>query len=227
MSTGNQGDEKLSSGPDAPQSGDSNIPASSSTLRPSRSPDLPRRLGAPRRWFHGALFLVCLAVCWAASVPGGLVLPFLLAVVGLLILGVVWLVRLILWLMSKQRPLWPFLIAPAVVLLLVGLVWFDVPLRARFELSRPAMTAFVQDHSTEVGGSQRVGLYEVIGWKSRGAGMVLPVGDGMLGLELPGLMDDNVFAYLPDGPASLSEPGSGTRVVLSLGHDWYTWTQSW
>jgi len=110
-----------------------------------------------------------IAMFVATSVPGWEPVLFIGAVFGWLALGLGWFIACLAAYLgegrdSRGRSITPWLILPTIALAGAAMVMLDVPLRIRFELSRPAMEAVVQ---TGVGlidtaaGPVRVGLYDI------------------------------------------------------------------
>jgi hypothetical protein len=184
----------------------------------------------PGRLFHLALVLPALGLLWSHSVPG---LAFLLwfASVALLFLGaVVWGVRLLAYALARHRgraegrARW-FLVAPIAAVVVLVLIVADVPLRARWSVSRSDFEAVVadamkdEDYSSVE--SQRIGLYDITLIYRQGEAVIFYEGNGVL-------FDDAGFAYLPDGPFPELENGGFERPEFRhLGGPWYAWTASW
>lgn len=159
-----------------------------------------------------------LGVLWGLSSPSP---PFLLTMAcGLVVLaaGGVWIVALgaigLRWLRERvahSRPGW-LLVAPVLVVATVGLLWSEVPLRARFALSRGALEDVV--HGEDRTG--RVGLYEVEEvWRADGAVLIEVEG---------GFLASGGFAHLPDGPEAARD-GVASRTFEHLDGDWYTYSE--
>lgn len=186
---------------------------------------------APGWKFHAALVPVGIAVLYAYSVPGSAFLVLL--IVFWLILGAlaVWLVRLVAFFVGRMRgrsagsSKW-FVLAPVGALILGLLLWADVPLRARWELSRgdfekAARAVQRGEFHGDLSDSRRLGLFTVTD--------IQPVRTGVLFYEATGdFLDDAGFAYLPQGPsADLENGGFEAPQFRSLGGGWYAWTASW
>lgn len=164
-----------------------------------------------------------------ASYPGMDLLWLLVAALLLVAFGVVWLLRLVLWLRREDGgPAGRWLIAPVMVLTAFGLVATDVPLRARFQAGRDdfevivsgldAQGTFERWASLDV--PDRAGSYEIIAGQQVGDNVILHV-------AFKGF-DDAGFAYLPDGPdARFANAGFERPRFRSIGEDWYAWTASW
>lgn len=185
----------------------------------------------PPGWlFHLALVPPALGLLWSHSVPG---FAFFLwsSSAALLFLGaVVWVLRLLASAFAKRRmrvgggARW-FLIAPAAGALALSLIVADVPLRARWSVSRSDFEAVVEeameDEDYSSVASQRLGLYDVP--------HVYRQGEGIIFYERTGVLSDDAgFAYLPEGPFPELENGGFERPQFRhLGGPWYAWTASW
>lgn len=152
---------------------------------------------------------------WAASLPGVAVGLGLLAVAATWCAGVAWLLDLIRSTLRHRRGqaagLRWLLVAPALVLGTAGLVVADVPVEARFRLSRGAFDEVadrVEAGTAHDGG--RVGLYRTEPAFAEGGGVFVPVDGGALATS--------GFARLPDGPTPDLEWNWNLR---PLGDGWY------
>lgn len=199
------------------------------TSSPSRGVSLWWRR-PPGRLFHLLLVPLALIWLWSWSVPG---LNFLLWIPSVWALGVgalVWGVRLLTYVVASVRGeptsggRW-FLLAPACGVLALGLVIADVPLKARWAISRADFEEVVDealaddDHRSVE--HRRLGLYIIT--------LVYRQRDAVIFYELTGaLSHDAGFAYLPDGPFPELEDGSFERPQFRhLSGPWYAWTASW
>lgn len=188
----------------------------------------------PPGWrFHLLLVLPALAVLYAFSFPGIHVVMAVFATYALAAAVVVWLLRLVGYLVLRSRGgaigkgRW-FTIAPLGGAVVGVLLWAGAPLRGRWLASRGAFEKLaaqvVQDKTpTDVPDAvdRRVGLYRVTSaWR---------VKEGVIFYDSVGsLIDDAGFAYLPDGPSADLESGSFENPQFrSLGRGWYAWTASW
>lgn len=103
---------------------------------------------------HVLTCLACASLCWGARLPGG---QLLYIAVGLLLMGclvLVWLVRLVLWLVPRKLPplsprfSWKACVpwcAIAAFLSVTGLaIAFNVPFQLSFRISRPALDRLAQ-----------------------------------------------------------------------------------
>lgn len=175
-------------------------------------------LGVPRWGFHLAVTALAGWLLWSASFPGSDFFSATAAGFGLCLAAVVWLVKLVLSVRRRSLSWW-FAVAPIGALAVVALLAVDAPLQARWELSRPAFEAAVQDPAPDVG--SRIGLYEIIS--------VEPIPGGVLFYEAHGaFLDDAGFAYLPGGPTpELENGGFESPRYHHLGGPWYAFTASW
>jgi hypothetical protein len=162
------------------------------------APEGPGGLWAPDRaylrrppgWlFHGSLAACAAVLVYDVSAPGGGFVFALLAGLGLVVGAVVWLVRLVAyWRAStRRRPVpWPdavrLLLCPVALVALAGVVSADVPLEARWVLSRGGFEG-VADGPLPIERPGRVGLFEVDRVEQEGAGVTFWVSGagGMFG----------------------------------------------
>jgi hypothetical protein len=181
---------------------------------------LTRSLFSPPGWRFGVLTGVVFALsCWSISVPGSY-FGWVLTCDGLwLLIGLIWLVRLIIALATTRREIrWRnWLIQPAFVVALAALAFADAPLRTSYLINRGAMNA--QARAVLAGKDpqtiHRIGLYRV-SWAQKtsptsfqfiidGAGFIDPVG----------------FAYSKKGPPPAVSPSTYEH----WDGPWYTWTE--
>lgn len=109
-----------------------------------------------------------------------------------LVLGLIWSVRLLgrtwaLWSCGKLRMFWRYrpiaqCLAPVLVLTIAAMVWFDVPFRLRFELSRSSLDAIANDALARrpVRTPRRCGLFTVSRIECRDAEAMLAIGHGFM-----------------------------------------------
>ena len=115
-------------------------------------------------------------------------------------------------------------VVPALVVTVGGLVVADVPLRVRWQLSRPAFDEAVRD-GVEVAPYaepvRRIGLYEVRGIERIGDAVVFREATG-------GFLGEVGFADLPDGPTDevVQALQLESLAFRELGDGWYAWTAS-
>jgi len=169
---------------------------------------------------------------WAATAPGGpAFFPVFLGVPATLVMGLIWVGRLVAWKTDEARSnkrRW--LVAPTMVIVAGLLFSSGLPLKARFGFARDDFNAVVAD--LEPQGSvddwvrlevpSRIGSYEIYAAYQVGSGVIFYEINGS------GFANDGGFAYLPDGPDVRLESGSFERPSFrSLGGDWYSWSASW
>jgi hypothetical protein len=192
-------------------------------------------LDRPPGWlFHLALVPAALWLLHAFSFPGFDFLGALLAVGLLGLAALAWALRVATYLWARRKGAaegsWRWLvIAPLGGLLVIGMAWARLPLRARWELAKadferaarqaPPVTDADEWVAFDVPG--RIGSYRVI--------QSYRVGDAVIFYDSKGsLFDDAGFAYLPSGPFDeLSTGWLDAPQFWSLGDGWYTWTASW
>ncbi len=197
-----------------------------------QAPDTAGRLWrrSPRWLFHVALVPPTLGLLWSCSVPGFAYFLWLGSAALLAVGAFIWAARSISYLVARRRgrsdgrTSW-FLVAPVAGLLVLALILIDVPLRARWAVSRSGFETVVQeakkDESFSSIGNQRVGLYQVLHVYSQGEAVIFYEKTGAFS-------DDAGFAYLPHGPFSGLENGGFERPEFwHLGGHWYAWTASW
>lgn len=149
------------------------------------------------------------AAAFPLTVASGLVVLLAGAVWGTAVVVVGWR-----WLRARQRPTragW-LLVAPALVVVAGSLGAVDVPLRARFALSRGALEDVVEGEDR----TGRAGLYRVTHVSEEGDGVYLEVEGGFF--------VDGGFALLPSGPPDPDHDGFA-RTYRHLGGDWYAYTE--
>ena len=199
------------------------------------SPSIFRR--PPGRWFHGLLLGPFGLALHAASFPAGWESMWLwFASLPILAAAGVWALRVITYLVARSKrraagSAWRFLIAPAMGLLLVGLIATSVPLRVRwwqgrgdFERALASAPAASTDRTewTNFDVPESLGTYTIIDADRVGEAVIFAEATGS------GVLDDAGFAYLPSGPFQELDTGwfESPRFV-ALGGGWYAWTASW
>ena len=156
--------------------------------------------------------------CWAFSVPGGRLVPVMVAVLVWLCLGLTYAARLGLDLVLAERPRrraepvrW--LVVPALVIATAGLVLAAVPVRAGLALAEPTVLDFASSSSVEP--PARAGFYRIAEADR------LPGGGARFVVEGAGFVDRHGFAYSPSGlPAR-----DGANVYTHLDGPWYLWAE--
>jgi hypothetical protein len=187
------------------------------------------RRGLGRWWLTALGFLLALLL-WSTSYPGSLGPGVVLSMAGIILLGVLWLYRLVRWLRAGQRTgVVRWAIAPAMVVTTVALIVTHVPLRARFELSRDEFERITEgleprgsfDEWQPLDVPDEIGTYEI--------DFAFQVGSNLILYESHGwYFDDAGFAYLPDGVDPRLANGSFEAPrYISLGDDWYAWRAGW
>jgi hypothetical protein len=178
----------------------------------------------PRLVFHLAVVPLALLLLYALSFPGVSFLALAAAGLGLFAAAALWSVRVLTYVLALRRgtaggsPGW-LLVAPLGGLLLFALVLADVPLRARWAVSKPAFERVASGGAFD--GPARLGTYDVVSLDREGAAVVFTEATGSF-------FDDAGFAYLPDGPFRELEDASREDMAFQpLGDGWYAWTSGW
>ncbi|WP_406197211.1 hypothetical protein OH807_11495 [Kitasatospora sp. NBC_01560] len=145
-----------------------------------------------------------------------------LAVCAAIALAVLWPVRQLLTdpvELHHPEGAWRWAVLPLVAAAGAGLVGAQVPQQARFELSRPAMTAFAErtlaDGVAHAPQGSWVGGYRASDVQAVGSGLRFTV-------EGAGLFEVTGWAYLPDGPPAERHGDTYTHRSGA----WYTWTDN-
>lgn len=203
-----------------------------STRAQDRGRALLRR--PPGLVFHAVIAAAAVAVLYAFSVPGISFFVALLAGWVLILSGVVWTLRGVLFWLARRRhravgsATW-LLIAPLGGILVIALLWSETPLRVRWALSQNSFAKVVKEappgesrrdwRRLEADG--RVGLYRVT--------EAHRVGEAIIFYEANGaLFDDAGFAYLPQGPFPELDTGwFESPQFRHLSGPWYAWIASW
>jgi len=191
--------------------------------------DLGQKPPSAARFVGGLVAVSAALYLWSRSVPGSILIPWLIGALGLaLVIGMCGIVLMsVLWHGLRhhdwRRPRWFVAVALAVAVV-VGLAAFDVPLRIRFLASRDALEAVVEaaqsGDPTPDDGSLRAGWFDV------SAVRVLP--EGVLLYEANGNgFDDGGFAYLPGDDLPEGDTSFESPSFRSLGGHWYAFTSSW
>ena len=176
------------------------------------------------RLFWIGLFgaLVCTTL-YATSVPGWYFFLSLVVLGAWVLVGLGWIVSIGARALARRSlfVLSPAVfVAPALAVVVAALVWFDVPLHARYRLSRPAMDAAARKvvaHPEQARRMHRIGLWPT--------DRVEPIRGGMrFAVSGAGFLDAQGFAYSPDGePARVG----AEDVYTHLDGPWYVWDESW
>ena len=185
----------------------------------------------PRLVFHGVLVVTGLIVLWAFSFPGVHFLAVFpcIGIVG--VAAITWVARAITYLVARHRgtcrgrAAW-FAVAPLGAVALGALLATHVPLRLRWEFSKPSFDDALEDVRSDPNGltewnPRRIGTYKI--------NIVRVVQQGIVFYDDVGaLFDDAGFAYLPEGPSDDMANGNFENPQwFALGDHWYAWTASW
>ncbi len=159
---------------------------------------------------------------WAASFPSGAYTWGLLAVGLALVAAAVWLSLGVLCVLARRFH--PALVVP-ILIGAVGLVAvrFDLPLRARFAVARPAFERVILDRGD--GGPEGpcpgwVGSYRIQDCTTTGTVTLFRERDG-------GFLNGVGFAYAPDGHPALTAPEGGAWLFTQLDGSWFTFVAPW
>jgi hypothetical protein len=224
----------------AEQGGSSTIGRTAPTVIADGGGRLEAALTRPPGWLpHLVLVAVTLALLWGASAPsGGSFLRWLVARALLVAGALAWAGWQIRWRANRRIGVargsgWLFVIAPVCGVLVLGALYRDLPLRARFGHARPSLERVVEGApaATDRGRSAPLAAPETIGtYRIQGA---TRIGDGTF-IDVAGPRGPFVvasgFAHLPSGPdrSAVSAIGGAERVDYEhLEGDWYTWVASW
>ena len=191
--------------------------------------------------------VVAAVLLYSLSVPGVDFWWFLAASALLLSAGIVCGFLLLQYVVRRvrgHRPPFPRYLALMLVLAVsvAGAALADLPLRARFELSRASFDEHVQDVLTAADGvptdrelfeldAAQQDVIAPSGSTSIGSFVVSRVRvipEGVLMYEQHGaFLDDAGFAYLPDGRFPPGDGSFENPQFRSLGGGWYSFTSSW
>ena len=171
------------------------------------------------RWFNGAVAVMAAITLIAFSPPGGYFFVIILGIWAWLLLGVIWLGRFIgvvgVRRLTGRRGWWrTWLVTPVIVVVSAVAIQLDAPFHPRFRLSEPAMTRFAKralDEPTRTP-PERIGLYKVGRVETFEGGVRFNVAGA-------GILDDEGFAYSPQGPP----PSGGDNSYEHLRGPWYLW----
>ncbi|MEU6425505.1 hypothetical protein ABZ860_06365 [Microbispora sp. NPDC046973] len=172
--------------------------------------------GTYRNWWWGLtltapMLATCALTVVAAVPPGGSFRLFLVAIPAWLLSGVMWLV--LLFFREYRRSRWA-LVPPLAGALTLALVCFDIPVKAAFLVSEPALTRYARslpEDESWASVRDRVGLFSIESVQRwNGVTQLRVAGSG-------GMLEECGFAYLPGGDARALDV-SGTR---RLWDGWY------
>lgn len=170
-----------------------------------------------------ATVAVCALALWAFSWPTPNWWILLLFVEWLILaVGLCWLVRTAIFLWRARRFDRRILWVPLVGAVSLGLIFFSVPLQARWQLSVGDFESTVQQVRDKpdltVEGS--VGAYTVRHVRKHGDNLYFVIDDS-------GFIADDGIAYLPHGAPATPDPvGEGVKVGHVRG-DWYWFSAGW
>ena len=162
--------------------------------------------------FHALLVPLGLALLWNASLPGDDFLLIMVVTFLVVLAAVVWAVRVLAFIATRRRFSWWLVVAPVAGLVVLSLDVTNLPLRARFQLSRTAFDRSATASSPETEARQRIGLY-TIQWVS-------DEDDQILYSEVHGcdMLCDAGFLYAPHGARA-----DAGMTVSHLTGPWYTY----
>ncbi|MBO0678175.1 hypothetical protein JRC04_11950 [Mycolicibacterium sp. S2-37] len=176
----------------------------------------------PGSLLTGLAVLVAVLLAYSASTLGGAFGTGLLALLAALVVAAAWLVRTITCAALTRRFFVRMLAVPLVFALTVGLLAFDVPVRVRFALARPAFeqaVAAIQAGAPPEDFRRRHGTYPVDQVVRRGRNIYFSVaGAGFLG--------GAGFAYLPAGPPDPPDRFGESHTVTPMDAPWYRFSYS-
>lgn len=188
-----------------------------------------RRLRPPGAVFHAFASAATMTLFVAMSLPAAHLFMFMVAGFGLVGAALVWLVWLVVFVVWRlrgrptRRARWWFVV-PVGAVVAWSLLAFDVPLRARWAVSRADFNQAVALVQRDPARAEE--LEGQIGWYSINSIQV--VDGGVLFDEWTGgFFDDSGFAYLPDGPdGGVERAWLDSVVLLHLSGPWYAWVRS-
>jgi hypothetical protein len=163
--------------------------------------------------------LVC-ATLYAYSAPGGYFELSLGVIWAWILVGASWIVSVAARVLRRRALKRGDAVVPVLVLVVGALLVLDVPLQARYRLSRSAMDATAKRviaHPEQARTIHRIGLWRTNRVEKIPGGMRFTVA----GTEF---IDQGGFAYSPDGePANVG----GEDVYTHFNGPWYLWDESW
>ncbi len=165
-----------------------------------------------------------LAITWAGSYPDGGLVAALVAVLLVGLTGLAWLVLATSELLRRRIPLAVTMtVIPMLVIGGAGVAArIELPLLARFALSRPAFDQVIADRGEAGPGApcpSRIGSYRILSCRT--------IGSDTYFTERGGSFLNSVgFVYLPDGAPA--DPPSTTSITYGqLRGPWYTFVEAW
>lgn len=172
-------------------------------------------------------------VLWAFSTPLPSVFLGLVTMVALVAWGVIWAIGAVVTVvrLARRRRVrrWRWLVVASVLVTVTAvLVATDVPLHARWGMSRGAFEDAAaqadpdlpRSRTRDLGVDGRLGLYDVWSVEQTGEAVVFAVDGG-------GLFQESGFAHLPEGPFPELERAFESMTFTHLGGDWYVWSAVW
>ena len=163
---------------------------------------------------------------WSRSLPAGAFFLAIGAMLTWLFAGVLWLVLAVIRALDgrKHRPsvvsIRSLVVAATLVASTGALSVADVPLRARWSVSRSAFEEVVADAATDPQAEptvpDRLGAYRVSDVDRHGDATVFTI-------PTSGIFTTSGFAHLPEGPGTLAQDEMFGATFEHLGGDWYTW----
>jgi hypothetical protein len=180
----------------------------------------------PGRWLFLVTIATVLLTLWAMSVPDGFFDLAMIAGAAWFLLGAIWLAGLFTLaflvrfesprLREPTRPVWYWLVQPALVVATAALLLTNAPALARYRASRDAMNKTVRAvlaGDRDPDRIKRIGLYRVSHAEKVGRSFRFEI-------EGAGFIDGLGFAYSAKGPPPNSKDD---RFEYWDGH-WYIWT---
>lgn len=169
-------------------------------------------------------WLAAVVIGWAGSYPGGHYAVALGAVVLIGLTAVAWLTVAVTEVAARRLAL-PVALAVLAVLVVGGAGFaarIELPLLARFALSRPAFDQVIADRGEAGPGAscpRRIGSYRILSCRTLGSDTYFRARDG-------GFLDSVGFVYLPEGVPV--DPPSGTSITYAqLRGPWYSFVEAW
>jgi hypothetical protein len=188
-------------------------------------PNLALFFMRPIGWpFHLLLAAVGLMSLYAVSVPGGYFSLEIGSIFAWIAIGAIWFCRgIIRYILARYYRInenagWlRWSIAPAVLVLVFTLAVCEIPWRATFFFSRPAMERFARRVLAQPSGAttaQHVGFYQACNAERIPGGMRFRI-------DRAGFIDRFGFAYCPDAPPR----AAGNDGYEHLSGPWYIWRE--
>ena len=163
-------------------------------------------------------------IAWAGSYPDGGLVAGLVAVMLVALTGLAWLILAISELARRTISLAVTMtLIPVVIIGGAGFASrIELPLLARFALSRPAFDQVIADRGEAGPGAPcptRIGSYRILSCRTIGSDTYFTERDG-------GFLNSVGFVYLPEGAPT--DPPTGTSITYGqLRGPWYTFVEAW